>query len=137
MWKTLSFLALAVGIAAVAGIGLAAQEEGSAWEVPEEARAVANPVEATPEAIEAGKALYTKHCVMCHGESGKGDGPATSFIKPAPADITPADVQGRMTDGEIFYKITNGKRPMPPMNRKMSDEERWQVVLFVRTLASS
>ncbi len=39
-----------------------------------------------------------------------------------------------MTDGEIFYKISNGKKPMPPMNRKLSETERWQVVHHVRTL---
>ena len=121
-------------IAAVSGLAIAAQDEGSTWEVPEEARAEKNPVESTPEAIAAGKGLYEKHCLMCHGEAGKGDGPATQFIKPAPADITTKEAQDRMSDGEIFYKITTGKRPMPPMDRKMNAEERWQVVHYVRTL---
>ena len=111
------------------------QPEGSSvWEVPEEAKAVPNPVEPTPEALAAGADLYKKHCVMCHGETGKGDGPATKFMKPAPADVTIAGTKARMTDGEIFYKISTGKRPMPPMNRKLSETERWQVVHHLRTL---
>jgi len=131
------FVAVVV-VASLAGLALAAQEPqpqaSSVWEVPAEAKAVPNPVEATPEALAAGADLYKKHCVMCHGETGKGDGPATKFMKPAPPDVTIAGTKARMTDGEIFYKISTGKRPMPPMNKKLSETERWQVVYHLRTL---
>lgn len=133
MRRILATLASGLVIAVLSGLPLAAQED-STWDVPEEARAEKNPVEPTPEAIETGKGLYEKHCLMCHGGSGEGDGPATQFIKPAPADISTKEAQDRMTDGEIFYKVTNGKRPMPAMDRKMSAEERWHVVHYVRTL---
>ena len=122
--------------AVVSGLAFAAQDESATWEVPDEARAVENPVESTPEAIAAGGELYKKHCLMCHGEALKGDGPATQFIKPAPPDISTAEAKERMTDGEMFYKITMGKRPMPAMQRKMDDTERWNVVLYVRSLQS-
>ena len=130
-------LVAVVAAASLTGLALAAQDpqpEGGVWEVPAEAKAVPNPVEATPEALAAGADLFKKHCVMCHGETGKGDGPATKFMKPAPPDLTAPGNKARMTDGEIFYKITNGKRPMPPMNRKLSETERWQVVHHVKTL---
>lgn len=134
----MSLVVLMTGAAIASGFAFAAhgtQEEApSAWDVPEDARAVPNPVEKTPEALAAGAELYKKHCLMCHGETGKGDGPATKFMKPVPHDITTAEVAGRLTDGEIFYKITVGKRPMPAMNRKLSETERWQVVHHVRTL---
>jgi mono/diheme cytochrome c family protein len=126
-----------VAVVGLTGLALQAQEtkpEGSVWEVPEEAKAVGNPVEGTPEAVAAGAGLYKKHCLMCHGETGKGDGPATKFMKPAPPDMTTPGTKGRMTDGEIFYKVSTGKRPMPPMNRKLSETERWQVVHYLRTL---
>lgn len=109
----------------------AAQE---VWEVPEEARVTANPVAAGDSAVEAGRTLYAARCASCHGDEGKGDGKATRFIKPAPADISTAEARDRMTDGEIFYKITEGKKPMPGMKRTLSEEERWQVVHFLRTL---
>ena len=128
MWKVLTVSVL-VSSAAWAFAG---QDEG--WEVPDEAKAVANPVESSAEAVSAGEALYGKHCKMCHGDAGLGDGPATQFIKPAPPDFTTADAKARMTDGEIFYKITKGKKPMPGMERKMDETERWQVVHFVRSL---
>ncbi|MGH9324393.1 MAG: c-type cytochrome [Vicinamibacteria bacterium] len=132
------FMAVMAVLVGLATLALAAQEaeEGAAtaWEVPAEAKAVPNPVENTPEAVGAGAELFKKHCLMCHGEAGKGDGPATKFMKPAPPDMTVAGTKDRMTDGEMFYKITTGKRPMPPMNRKLSETERWQVVHYVRTL---
>ncbi len=123
----------AVLLATTCGLGLAVAQE-TPWEVPDEAKAVENPVEATEEAVTAGGALFKKHCTMCHGETGKGDGPATQFIKSAPPDFATTEAKERMTDGEMFYKITTGKMPMPPMTRKMNETERWQVVLFVRTL---
>lgn len=104
------------------------------WEVPDEARAVENPVPLTDEALAAGEAAYSARCASCHGDTGKGDGKATRFIKPAPADISTAEARDRMTDGEMFFKITEGKKPMPGMARTLNDEERWQVVHYLRTL---
>ena len=111
--------------------GAPAQE---VWVVPDEARAVENPVTLTDEALAAGEKAYGARCASCHGDTGKGDGKATRFIKPAPADFSTVEARDRMSDGEIFYKITEGKKPMPGMARTLSDEERWQVVHYVRTL---
>lgn len=111
--------------------GAPAQE---VWVVPDEARTVENPVALTDEALAAGAKAYGARCASCHGDTGKGDGKATRFIKPAPADFSTLEARDRMTDGEIFYKITEGKKPMPGMARTLSDEERWQVVHYVRTL---
>ena len=111
--------------------GLVAQE---GWVVPEEARTVENPVAATDGALAAGKTAYQARCASCHGDAGKGDGRATRFIRPAPADFATEEARDRMTDGEIFYKITEGKKPMPGMARTLTEEERWQVVHYVRTL---
>jgi mono/diheme cytochrome c family protein len=119
----------------VVGLGAAlAFAQATDWEVPAEAKAQKNPVAPTEADIKAGQALYEKHCLMCHGEKAHGDGSATKFIKPAPPDISTVAAKERLTDGEIFYKISTGKRPMPPTNRKLSETERWQVVLYLRTL---
>ncbi len=111
------------------------QDDG--WVVPEEARAMQNPLAASAETLAAGKRHYRARCESCHGEAGKGDGKAIRFIKPAPADISTAEARDRMTDGEIFFKITEGKKPMPGMARTLTEEERWQVVHFLRTLQAS
>ena len=111
---------------------VAAVQDG--WDVPEDAKAVESPFAADDEVITEGATLYQRNCRMCHGESGKGDGPATARIKPAPPDITTAEAQDRMSDGEMFYKITVGKRPMREFESKLSEDERWNVVHFLRTL---
>lgn len=130
------YKALALGAAVLTVfVGLAmAQDDG--WPVPPEESARENPLEASPDALAAGKALYDKHCKMCHGETGKGDGPTTEYIKPAPPDMTTAESRESHTDGDIFYKITTGKRPMPA-KKSLSEEERWQLVLYVRELQTS
>ena len=104
------------------------------WVVPGEARTVENPVALGDDALAAGEKLYGARCASCHGDAGKGDGKATRFIRPAPADISTMEARDRMTDGEMFYKITEGKKPMPGMARTLSEEERWQVVHYLRTL---
>ena len=128
---TIPALFAALGITAAGAAGGSLQEP---WEVPEEAREVPNPVPAGEAALAAGKTAYDRRCASCHGDAGKGDGKATRFIRPAPADISTAEARDRMTDGEMFYKITEGKKPMPGMARTLSEEERWQVVHYLRTL---
>ena len=41
----------------------------------------------------------------------------------------------RVTDGELFWKITHGHRPMPAFKDKLSDEQRWRTVVYIRTFA--
>ena len=72
--------------------------------------------------------------MMCHGEQLRGDGPAAAMFQKAPPDLSTAEARERMTDGEIFFKITVGKRPMPAMEAKLSEVKRWEVVHYVRTL---
>jgi mono/diheme cytochrome c family protein len=123
-----------VVLTGLVGIALANQGDGSKWAAPADARAKANPVPSSPEVLAQGQALYQKNCLMCHGPTGKGDGPATEFVKPPPANISSAKKQADLTDGEIFWKLTHGRNPMPPFGKKLSDEERWALVHYVRSL---
>ena len=104
------------------------------WEIPEQERAVENPVDASPDALAAGEASYRKQCLMCHGDSFDGKGPAVAMFAKQPPDLSTAEARERLTDGEIFYKMTIGRNPMPAMESKLSEEERWRVVHYVRTL---
>jgi mono/diheme cytochrome c family protein len=129
--RVMVFVCLAA-FAAVLGVS-AALHDPQEWKIPEAARKMPNPVPRTAAAIAAGKSQFTTHCVECHGESGKGDGPDAMMYTPEPADLTDAHMMGMMTDGELFYIISEGHKPMPAFKDKLTEQQRWQVVHFVRT----
>ncbi len=103
--------------------------------VPEEAEAVANPVPATEASIAAGAAIFQTNCAACHGESGAGDGPAAAALDPKPANLGADHVQAN-SDGALFYIITHGRTgtAMPPWESILTEQQRWEVVNFVRTV---
>ena len=86
--------------------------------------------------IAAGKKVYENECLSCHGKKGKGDGPHSATLEKTPGDLTSAKVQDQ-TDGELFWKITEGRKPMPTLKKTLTDEQRWQVINYVRTLKKS
>jgi mono/diheme cytochrome c family protein len=99
------------------------------WVAPPEAKATKNPVKGVGNAK---KAVET-NCVSCHGPAGKGDGPAAAALPPPkPANWT-ADVVQKQTDGEIFWKMSNGRGAMPPW-KHLPENERWEMVNYIRTL---
>jgi mono/diheme cytochrome c family protein len=97
-----------------------------------------SPLKDQAAAAAAGKPLYAANCASCHGDAGKGDGPIAENIAVKPSDLTKGEVPTR-SDGEIFLVVRNGKMrdgkmAMPPV-KKLTDEQIWQVVAYVRTLA--
>lgn len=100
--------------------------------VPKEAREKKNPLVREAAVIEAGKDIYTKLCLSCHGPSGKGDGPAASALSHRLPDLT--QVLKPQTDGEVFYKTTKGGGAMPSYEKTLTDTERWQVIHYLRIL---
>jgi mono/diheme cytochrome c family protein len=118
------------------GIGLAtAQENTSPWEAPEDAKKVENPVKVTPSGLKQAAQLYQENCVPCHGKTGAGDGPAASSLTPKPQNFTDAKVMSKTTDGELFWKMSTGRGPMPAWKDQLSETQRWQLVNYLRTLA--
>ncbi len=101
--------------------------------------------------------MFAVNCVVCHGISLKGDGPIMTLTRadgklvwdggPFPADLT-AELTVRATNGEIFGFISGGGRqgqasilsgrstssPMPEFQLLLTEEERWQLVLYLRGL---
>src|ERR1044071_5954779 len=110
------------------------------WELPEDADKTKNPTTATPESIAKGKELYLErtkgNCVFCHGETGAGNEANFPRLRRKPADLTNKERMSAMTDGEVFWKITKGINGiMPSMEKRLTEEERWNVVNYIRTLA--
>ena len=130
--KTLFFLVLAV----IALTILFALLQNSDWQIPEGAKSLNNPLAPSQEAVQAARDLYGDKCANCHGDTGKGDGPDAKKYKPAPTDLRDLKRINSQSDGELFYKITNGKRPMPPFKKRLTDEQRWQLVLLLRAFTA-
>lgn len=105
------------------------------WVAPARAARKRNPTTADARSIAAGREVYTRECASCHGASGRGDGPAARDLQKSPGDLTSAATQ-QQSDGALFWKTTEGRSPMPSFAKLLSDEERWHVVNFMRTLAS-
>jgi mono/diheme cytochrome c family protein len=107
-----------------------------AWNIPDDAKQLKNPLQPSPEALQAARVLYLDNCAQCHGEKGKGDGPEASMYDPLPADLSNKKFNDGLTDGEIFYQISEGKKPMPAFKKRFTEEQRWQMVLLVRSFAN-
>jgi mono/diheme cytochrome c family protein len=82
---------------------------------------------------EVGHNLYAKHCSSCHGDSGKGDGPSGLAMSQKPADLR-SDAIRKMSDDDLFSRISEGKEMMPGFAKKLSDDERRALVRYVRQL---
>jgi mono/diheme cytochrome c family protein len=110
------------------------------WELPDDADRTKNPVASSEESILQGKSLYLNqdkgNCIFCHGETGSGNEANFPRLRRKPADISNKERMSSMTDGEVFWKISKGINGiMPAGDRKMTEQERWHVVNYVRTLA--
>jgi mono/diheme cytochrome c family protein len=130
IWPSAAYVALCLTL-----VAWAAAHGPKNWPVPEEARKLKNPVPASAASLAAAKAVYVDTCAQCHGEEGKGDGPEAPMYDVKPADFSDAHMMGEMTDGEIFWKIGEGRRPIPSFKKRLTDEQRWQLVNYVRTFA--
>jgi hypothetical protein len=108
----------------------------SGWSVPARMKNLKNPFPSTPEARERAGSDYTAHCQSCHGPNGDGRGERAERLSIAPADFRDAHAMGLHTDGELFWIVTEGHKPMPAFRGTMSDEQRWHMVDYVRRFAS-
>jgi mono/diheme cytochrome c family protein len=102
------------------------------WVVPAEYKAMKNPVPKNDQTLAEGKQLYTKHCLACHGEKGKGDGPKVKQLVANPADLSINKVASQ-TDGEHFYKIKVGRDGLHSYKSKLDDESIWSVINYMHT----
>lgn len=109
-------------------------QKPTVWKAPQEANNIENPLKGNTAAIADGKALFTNMCVICHGAKGKGDGVAGISLKPRPTNFTTAAVQSQ-SDGAIYWKITEGRAPMATYKTVLTEEQRWQLVNYIKTFS--
>ncbi|MBL7697442.1 MAG: c-type cytochrome [Chitinophagaceae bacterium] len=111
-----------------------ADDNPNVWRAPENARDLKNPFRDDTSAIAKGRELYKLHCWQCHGESGYGDGAAGGALGAQPANFHSNRVR-RQADGELFWKLANGRGNMPPFKDVLKDEERWELITYIRKMS--
>ena len=98
---------------------------------PVGADTVRSPISSSPENIVKGQELYNLYCFVCHGDTGYGDGAAGGAMGIKPANFHEPKFS-KQTDGTIFWKLTNGKGNMPPFKDILKDEQRWQLIAYLK-----
>ena len=136
-WRFVIATRVRAGTFALVLLSLGSLAYAQRWEIPPGASAEKSPLSPTPAVLREGRALYVSHCAKCHGPGGKGDG-ADTTNDPAhrPADLTEAFRARFNPDGVLFYRIWNGRTQptMPAFKTKLSKNEVWTVVEYVKTL---
>jgi mono/diheme cytochrome c family protein len=124
-------------LAVIAGAILYTVIQNRPWTVPDEARQMTNPLQNSPAGLDSIRPTYRDKCASCHGAAGKGDGHDTSLYDPRPPNFTDATAMQRVTDGELFYKLTEGRKPMPSFKKRLTEEQRWRMVQLIRSFAGT
>ena len=117
-------------------ITVSGEQPGAAekWIAPAAEARKKNPVAVSEFSLATGQKIYVKRCVACHGKTGNGDGPDAADLGIHPAKLSDSVIREE-TDGELFWKITVGKKPMPNYGTRLSPTDRWNVINYLRSLA--
>jgi mono/diheme cytochrome c family protein len=143
-WMAAGLVAGAVWIGVLAGCGGNKAEEGTSSTAGTEATTPAPAADsaATPApgasgevSLARGEVVVKERCVLCHGESGKGDGPGGAALNPKPRNWTDHAYMGTKTDDQLYEVIFNGKGSMPAWGKTgiLSESEIRSAIMKVRT----
>jgi len=95
---------------------------------------LSNPVKRdSVEELERGAFVFSTFCQPCHGSGGVGDGRIVQHGFPPPPSLL-ADRAIQMKDGQMFHLLTYGQGNMPSMASQVNTDDRWRVILHIRTL---
>jgi len=126
-----AFLAAGVLVLACGGYVYAQEVRNG---VPLDVANIRDPIAPDERSLSSGEEVYTTYCETCHGESGRGDGPAGLRLVPRPADLRIHAAPGVHTDGELFYWVSYGfpNSAMPAWQSTLTEEQRWDVINYIR-----
>lgn len=94
-----------------------------------------NPIPRSVESIARGRLLFAKDCAVCHGAEGRGDGVAAAALPQRPEDLSSIAPPPIFPDGVVAYRIINGVKMMPAFKSTLSENEIWDLLNFIRSLA--
>lgn len=95
-----------------------------------------NPLEPTPENLAKGKEQFATYCAPCHGESGQGNGPVAHILAKPPKNLV-SGTSKDLPDGYIYGTIRDGNLSMPSYAEEMPVEQRWQIIMYIRSMQSA
>lgn len=91
------------------------------------------PLEVTGPLVARGQERFNIYCAPCHDQTGSGRGIVALRGNWLPSNLLEGRVRG-MTDGELFYIVSNGRRSMPAYRYQVPERDRWAIVAYVRAL---
>ncbi|MFB3920801.1 MAG: cytochrome c [Terriglobia bacterium] len=131
MIKTL-FKFLIAAVIAILPLSLLAKKPKQSYndptlvDAPAKAQSLVNPYAGKPEAIQAGKKLYQRHCASCHGDDARGREDAPSLYSP--------EVRGATPGAKLWFLKNGNLRGGMPAWSRLPDQQLWQLVTFLDTL---
>lgn len=130
-------------LVALTSLGIAigcSSEEDSRAAASGTAKSAASANTVTPAMVERGRAIYKVNCVACHGDTGKGNGPAAAAMKPPPRDHTEYAYMSTLTNKQLADVIKMGGaikgRPLMPSHPQIGGADMDALVAYVRTLSA-
>jgi mono/diheme cytochrome c family protein len=123
---------------AMAAAARHAPAQSARWTIPATAVDEENPLPSSAATLAAGKKLFAAKCQRCHGATAKGNGPDADAKYAADMDLTNPARAARNADGQVFYKIWNGRLSpkMPAFSEELTKEQAWAIVAYVQSLRS-
>ena len=103
------------------------------WLAPAQAQATPNPILASSASILTGARIYREYCVACHGTGGRGNGSIAAALETAPVDLM--QFAPSHSDGDLAWRITNGRGEMPGWGEVLTPDEIWHSVNFLKHLS--
>jgi mono/diheme cytochrome c family protein len=105
--------------------------------IPAAYASLRNPLPANTATLASGRLVYEQNCALCHGDSGNGNGPAATQLKPPPANLRwSAQMPMSRSDGYLYWAIAEGGQPfgtaMPAFKRSLSKQQIWAVIAYIQ-----
>lgn len=126
-------LGLIILLLFLCGVNEMSAQKAKAWVAPKSSDTTVNPIKGNVKATAGGQKIFNQMCYICHGLQGKGDGAGGLSLNPKPANFLTSAIKAE-TDGNLFWKITEGKGGMASYKDVYSERQRWELVNYIRKL---